>query len=536
VSRGAMRRHPRGAGRAATLVLVGAGLLAAATPARAITKIEGEYQLMLDTRNNISQRGFAWDWDSNNNDNGANAQLRLFSQPRPNVDAFIKFEADFNTPGNDTPRPVFQYREAHAAYHWTPPNRAVHAYLFSRQDRYWVDNYLLKIVENPNNSVFTDNGQGVRLETSGFLGLHSVFYAMDFSGQFNPAATGGTPPPDAVFKTDDAYVGRLRREFFADKRLRLGVTYNRKVETSFATGSDSRLGHADGRYRWRNIDFSIEYAESRSPIRDADVRYADALDEPITVFKRPTGLRLSDRSIVMGEIRTLSVGHPRVGYVNVVPQYWWRGPLYENRLGDLSHDGPQRDNIGFNLNGWYLLPERAITLTGNYKRYSSRAFEKLTFNEFYNELYVEFVNGFTGKTYLRFRDTERVFGNLRTLEEHDDWFTELQVENRLAWMRFQIKARELGQPFRQELFSLEARVNLTDKLKSYNRFTFANDPSVLRKGVFLQLQYRPTFNMEMFLEYGPGWVGDGNVPVDDFDLEGGGDQSNLVKFILKGWF
>lgn len=525
----------------ARLALAGlACLAAAAPPASALTKIEGEYQLMLDARNNIAQRAFPWDWDSNNNDNWTGAQLRLFSQPRPNTEAFIKFEADFNVPGNSTPRPEFQYREAHVGFRWDRQNRGVNSLLFSRQDRYWVDNYLMKIVENPNNEVFSDNGQGVRVETWGFLGLNTVFVVSDFSGQYNPAATGGTPAPDAVMRTDDAYVARARREFFDDHRLRLGVTYNRKLETQVANGADTRVVHADGRLRWRGIDFSVEYAQSHSPIRPEDVRYPEAVDQSVTFFKKSTGVKLPDRSALVAEARAITVGTAKLGFVNFVPSYWWRGPLYENRLGDLNRDeagtSRQRDNVGFNLNGWYLLPDRAITLTSNYRRYSSRAFEKRSFNEYYHELYVEFVNGFTGKTYLRFRDTERDFGGLTTLEEHDDWFTELQVENRLAWMRFQTKARELGKPFRQELFSLEARINLTDKLKSYNRFTFANDPSVLRKGIFVQLQYRPTYNMEMFLEYGPSWIGDGNTPVDDFDLEGGGDQTNLVKFILKGWF
>jgi len=391
-----VRRHVR-------ILIAGlAGVLASSVPASAITKIEGEYQLMLDSRNSIAQRAFPWDWDSNNNDNWTGAQIRLFSQPRPNVETFIKFEADFNVPGNSTPRPEFQFREAHMGYRWDMRNRGVNSLLFSRQDRYWVDNYLMKIVENPNNEVFSDNGQGVRVETWGFLGLNTVLYAADFSGQYNPAATGGTPPPDAVYRTDDAYVARARREFFEDHRLRLGLTYNRKLETQITNGADTRVIHGDARLRWRGIDFSVEYVQSHSPIRDQDVRYPEALDEPITLFKRPTGLRLPDRSALVMEARAITMGAPQFGFVNFVPSYWWRGPLYENRLGDLNRDeagtSRQRDNIGFNLNGWYLLPDRAITLTSNYRRYSSRAFENRSFNEYYHELFVEFVNGFTGKT------------------------------------------------------------------------------------------------------------------------------------------
>jgi hypothetical protein len=79
-------------------------------------------------------------------------------------------------------------------------------------------------------------------------------------------------------------------------------------------------------------------------------------------------------------------------------------------------------------------------------------------------------------------------------------------------------------------------VNLTNTLKVYNRFAFGNDPSILRKAVFSQLQYRPTGNVEMYLQYGPDWIGNSPTPVDEGNLQGSGDQKDLVKFILKGYF
>src|SRR5688572_1915239 len=109
--------------------------------ALAATKLEGEYQLMMDIRK--EQRFFPWDWDGNNNDNFNNAQLRLFSQPRVNVEAFLKFEAEWKEPENNTRRPVFQYREAHVRYHWDLQGRGLDSYLFSRQDRFWVENHLI---------------------------------------------------------------------------------------------------------------------------------------------------------------------------------------------------------------------------------------------------------------------------------------------------------------------------------------------------------------------------------------------------------
>lgn len=500
--------------------------------AAAATKIEGEYQLLLDMRK--SQRFFPWDWESNNGESWTGAQLRLFTQPRPGTEAFIKFEADWTPGSNETPRPQFQYREAHIRYRWErTPERGFETYLFSRQDRFWVDNYLLRVVEG--GPLGAGGSQGIRLNTWGFLGLNTSLIASDYSDQFNPGDRDAAGVPrSSVLDTDDAYVARVRREFFQDRRLRLGFTYNRKEENQVADSAARALDFTevfaiDSRYQWKGIDFLVEYAHSRSP--EPSVRFPDALDREITAFNQPLGVTLPDHSVVQAEIRTLRLGTTQTGYLNFAPIYWTRGPLWQNQLG-----GPQRDETGFIFDTYYLLPDRAITYTNRYTRYSQRAREKRDDVIMYNELYIEFVNGFTGKTYLRQADIERLTNDLRTIEEHDDWFNELQVESRLAWLRVQSKLKDIGQRTRKQLFTIENSVNLSDKLKVYNRFAFGNDPSILRKGIFSQLQYRPTGNMEMFLQYGPDYIGGGSTPVDEGNLQGGADQADIVKFILKGTF
>jgi hypothetical protein len=42
--------------------------------------------------------------------------------------------------------------------------------------------------------------------------------------------------------------------------------------------------------------------------------------------------------------------------------------------------------------------------------------------------------------------------------------------------------------------------------------------------------------MEMFLSYGPDYIGGGSNPVDEGNLAGSGDQFDELKFILKGTF
>lgn len=500
-------------------------------PARAITKVEGEYQLMAEMRKR--DRAYPWNFDANSFDNFNNAQLRMFSAPRPGVEAFLKMESEWQPSDNNGARPEFQYREAHLRFRREQGKRGFDSYLFSRQDRFWVDSYLINYIGG------RGGAQGVRLETWGFGGFNTVVVVGDQSSQFDPksfSANDPVIPRDSIaaqreLRTDDMYVVRLRREFFKDQRLRLGFTYNRSESWR---GRDSVSAPAqwasvfgfDGRYRWRNTDLALEYGESRPTLHEDG-----GLNGPVTIGKRPTGVHLSDRSVIQAEIRSLKLGTPALGYVNVTPGWWSRGPRYGNALG-----GPNSDETGFILQSYYLLPDRAITFSNQYQSYANKVFSRNATREMYNEIYVEFVNGFSGKTSYRRRDTYTPSGGFLTRDTHLDWFNELQVESRLSWMRVQSKLRDIGRAERKQLFVIENSLNLTPKTKVYNRFAFGNDASILRKGLFTQLQYRPTGNMEMFLQYGPDSIGGGGVPVDEGQLTGNGDQFDVIKFILKGNF
>lgn len=494
-------------------------LLVAAPPAaRALTKVEGQYQLMMDLRKN--QRVFPWDWVSNSGENWTPAEIRLFSQPRPGTEAFVKFEAEWNEGSNSTARPQFQYREAHMRFRREMGTRGVDSYVFSRQDRFptW-DQYLIPFVYG------NGSGQGVRLDTWGFWGLNTWWLVGDYSDQYNNS--------NDPYRTDDVYVGRVRRDFFKDKRLRVGFTWNRR-ENNQPVGSDHQRDHVEvfglaSRYQWRGADFLFEVGSSRGS--DPAVRYPDQLNRELTVFKQPVGITLPDRAVTQAEIRTIRVPLPVVGSLNCIPTWWERGPRWQNGQG-----GPGRDETGFNLRTYYLLPERAITYTNNLLHYASRATSRQEDSENYNELYIEFVNGFTGKTYYRQRTSYREVAGVRTREAHNDWFGEVQVESRLAWLRVQGKVKDVGRLERKQLYAVENSVNLSATFKVYNRFAFGNDASILRKGIFSQLQYRPTGNVEMYLQYGPDYIGGGTVPVDEGNLQGSGDQADIVKFILKGSF
>lgn len=508
----------------------------AAAPSRAATKLEGEYQLMAELRK--TDRTYRWDWDSNNGDNGTfnNAQFRIFSAPRGGIEVFTKFEADWRVGDNGEPRPEFQYREAHLRFRKeVSPTRGLDSYWFSRQDRFFVNTYLIPFVYG------RGDAQGIRLDTWGFAGLNTTWIVGDQSSQFNPAnyqdPTRFTPGQrdtairNAMLRTDDFYIVRLRREFLAEKKLRLGLTINRFEGW---TGRDSTSGPQqwksvvgfDSRLRVAGADVAFEYGESRPTLESGNGRAPE-----LTVFKRSLGFRLPDRAVAQAEVRSIKLGTRRLGYLNVTPGWWSRGPGYTNAVG-----GPSTDETGFNLQSFYLLPERAITYTNNLLWYGNKVNSRNSTREIYNELYVEFVNGFTGKSAYRRRDTYAPSGGQLRRTTRLDWFNEVQVESRLAWLRVQSKLQDIGRPEHKQLFVIENSINLTQKTKVYSRFALGNDASILRKAIFTQLQYRPTGNMEMFLQYGPDYIGSGGSPVDEGNLAGSGDQFDVVKFILKGNF
>jgi hypothetical protein len=520
---------PRAAVRALSLLVLALGCLAPTV--RAATKLEGDYQMMMDFRKN--DRPYLWQFDSNSYDVFDNIGFRLFSQPMTGVETFVKFEANYNPTDNNNAQPEFHYREAHMRFRKEFGKRGFDSYVFSRQDRFYSNTYLIPWFYG------RGDGQGIRLETWGYGKTNMTFVMADRSGEYDPSSFTDVPhvPRDSlaaqrILRTSDQYTFRLRREFFKDNRLRTGLSWAR-YETWMGRDSVSGAGPwnsivgLDTRLRVMGADVAFEYGESR----DVVVRPDSVRAPKFTVFRQPLPFRLPDRAVAQAEIRSIKLGTPRLGYLSVTPGWWSRGPKWQNAIG-----GPNGDETGVSVNSYYLLPERAMTYSNSLLWYGPRAYSHTETRQMYNELYIEFINGFTGKTSYRRTDTYRHAGPFTNRETHLDWFNELQVESRLSWLRIQSKVRDIGTADKKQLFVIENRLNLSQKTSIYNRFAFGNDPSVLRKGIFSQLAYRPTGNMEMFLQYGPDYIGGGSMPVDEGNLNGGGDQKDIVKFILKGNF
>lgn len=517
-------------------LLLTALLLLPDAPGFALTKLEGEYQIQIDARK--QDRNFPWDYDYNIDDSFGLVQFRIFSQPRPDTEAYLKIEEDFHRGNNPGYRPAFQFRESHLRYRLDRNGRGFDTYLFHRENRYWVENHLIEVVRG-DNVKNDDNAQGIRTDMFGYLGTDVTYIYSDFSGQSNNQTTSDPANP---VDTDDAHIFRARRSFLGNA-IRTGVTYNRRVEGELRLNESghTEVFAGDFAYNRGATDVRIEYATSRSHAIDR----ADSIAVPDGVWTRGTGFRsptlgdffrphrwFPDDATFKAELRSISVGTPGLGYYNVAPYYWSAGPDYSNPLGDGLND-----EHGYWLNSWYLLPERAITLSANYGSWKNEVFQQKDITELYLEIYTEYVNGFTSKIFHRRKRTKdyAAIGGPEVTRNYD-LFAEVQVESRLAWMRIQAKIKDFDTENRKDLASLETSVNLTNTVKMYNRFTFGNDPARLRESFFAELQYRPRPGMEMFLSYGPWWIGDSDNPVDDGDLEGGTQNKDILKFTMKGYF
>ena len=533
-------------------LLVSFGLCVSPLVAQAATTINGEYQLMMELRKSF--RAYPWDWDSNDDATGTPARFWIVSTPASGAEVFFKVVADWRRNDNQSDRPDFQYDQAHIKYRREKGKHGFETMLFSREDRFWTNRYLIPFVNG------RGDAQGIRLDTWGFAGTELTLIAADQSSQLDPQdainkAYGGRlfpqgnapypigpiAPVDSLLaqrklRTDDMYVARLRRSFFKGGPLKAGFTLNRSESWSgrdsinssklwnSVFGFDTRFHFTKGPSFIRDADMAVEYGQS-GPVMN------NLINPQLTFFREPTKIRLSDRSVAQAEFRSIKVGTPRIGYLNVTPGWWMRGPAYQNNMG-----GPGSDETGFIIQSYYLLPERAITYSNQLLWYGKKAESRNKTREVYNELYIEFLNGFNGKTAYRRREDYQQRGPYMVRTPHNSWTNELQVESRLAWMRFQSKLQDIGRPEAKQLFVIEERLNLTDRMKIFNRFALGNDPSILRKAIFTQLQYQPTSNMEMFLQYGPDDIGGGSNPVEDGNLAGSGDQSDVFKFILKGNF
>ena len=101
-----------------------------------------------------------------------------------------------------------------------------------------------------------------------------------------------------------------------------------------------------------NYYFSTEFAASRVPSDSMIISMNDEYGEE-DFFKSNVAIK--------SELIGLRLGDPKLGFWFFTPGFFSYGNTYRNYMGD-----NQSNRHGFWLNSYYLVPQKAITLTLNY--------------------------------------------------------------------------------------------------------------------------------------------------------------------------
>jgi hypothetical protein len=408
-------------------------------------------------------------------------ELRIKASPWQNTEGFLKMQSLSNKWDNDRWENFFFLKEGHLKFR----GNRIETYLFTGQDRFWLNEPLLNMVSQ---DVIKDddNGpktQGIRLDAWNLWGFTVAAFYTDKSTQYpsilNPdVPAGNTAYLADIFSTDDYAGGRLRRSFLRD-RLVAGATVARK---NYSTGTRDydQIAGCDVEMALGDLFGPVSRFGRTSLFAEAGRNYSGWLED-----RHPSGWKLELRDVGYGPLTLIGSLHD------------YDNDFYTLGLarGDIWDDN---DYHGHYLELNYRLPRKAINLKGWRYREKPHTFTstRRPFEETGGEVYVEFVRGFKGKvSYKRFINKDGTWPNL---------FFEVTGENKLAKIRTQFRIRDMGTDYQVLVYGFEADANLTEKWKFYTRVLTVDEKTEARESVFAQVQYRGWQSAEFFVEYGDG--------------------------------
>jgi hypothetical protein len=489
-------------------------------------RLEGYMESQFGATKNANN--FNWNmWDPN-----INIETRFFASPAANTEAYMKLYAEkydkFNTLLQNT---EVVLTEAHIKYRTEYKNRGIGAALFTRdQSFYWTDGSMLGLL-NTGSVNDGGNGQGGRLDLW-YPGNGSLTYVFsDYSGGQN----------------DDIHLLRLRQSIIRDK-LFMGGFYQRK---NYGT-STSRLNYNEiyaSDIRWTiakkyylAAEFACSAVPSEAGVTAEAVHYQEAFSQDLRFsnFASIKDIANDARNLLKSnvasqiEFRGFRISHQKWGSWFINPGAYTYGKDYRNYMGTNTSD-----KLGCYINTYYIVPQRAITLTMNYN-YSSNQGKNLVHETemimdknsgVYSEAYIEFVNGFKGKFSYNMKDDWWK----GTHYDHNDLFSELSVENRIAKLLFQFKLKDIGVPQEKQIIGMETGINLTTHWRLFARGMILDNRAEANHSIFGELQYIPGNNTEFYLQYGPSYWGAYGL-VNDDGFTNNGTMSQEIKMIIKCWF
>jgi hypothetical protein len=478
--------------RALALLFALSVLVVVPPAARAVTSLEGYSSFMTELR---SDGGGDPSWQLGNPE--FEAELRLKASPWQNVSSLLKFTAKSNRWMENLKDTRFFFREAHLQFR----GEHAEAYLFGGQNRFWLNEPLLEIVnqDNVKQDDYGPRAQGIRVDFWDMMGFTGAAFVSEKSDYFTKAVSGlpageedyypGTTDADTITSsTDDFRAFRLNRRLAAD-RIVLGATYARK----------DFIRYSDGFYHGRPGDFDEAAA------LDAEIAVGDLVPGLsrfgrltwVTEFgrnssgwlwnyeaPRPNGFKTELRDIKAGPLRMLGSWE----------EYGW--DFYTPGLAN----GSRQDLNGhskYYFEAQYRVPTKAVNLKGwtwQMDPELSRPTDKRLQTEWGAEAYIEFVYGFTGKVqYKMYENKDGTWPNL---------FYQITGENKLVKLRTEYRIKDIGSDYELTAYGFEANVNLSDSWKFYARVMNVDEQTESRQTAFAQLRYLGWQGAEFFIEYG----------------------------------
>lgn len=467
---------------------------------------------------NLENDQFDWNmWDPN-----IYLETKLYGQPLPSSDLYLKFYNDkdwdyYKWSGYS----LAVFSEGHIGFRQEKNNYGFSSKLFFRESGdYWLDSSLLGLIDTRSVSNKGDS-QGGRFDF-----WHPKDGSMSYA--FSDFSQGSG---------DDIHLLRYRQSFLKNK-LRTGIFFQRKhyaiADTSDGSKDYNQVAAVDLKFQAGKYFFNGETAVSWTPAEDEIVsQNEEYYDNWKDIHKANIASKM--------ELSGFKVGNSKIGNWFFSPGFYIYGNTYRNYMGDNKNN-----EIGYWFNSYYLVPQRAITLTVNFSGNQNLVADTLyVFTDgelqlieisdpvttLYTEAYIEFVNGFKGKISFTKKDEEWQGKEYK----HYDFFSELTVENKLAKLLAQFKLKDMGETYEKQIAGIEISVNLTDNWRVFTRGMIANDRVGSRHSIFGEIQYRLSGNTEVFLQYGPSWYGPYGL-VNDDGFASGGDMKEEIKLIVKGWF
>lgn len=435
-------------------------------------------------------------------------ELRLHASPYQNTEAFAKLFAELSRmQDNDPERQFHEYTvlEGHLKYRWPKHFEAI---AFVKENRYWFSQGLFELVTADRLSGDT---QALRMDFWGFGPVNGLVYYNDWSGSSGK---------------EDALVGRVNSGFWKD-RIRLGATAARKdwgsTTSDYNAIIEGDLAFSLGRIipplqPLGNIDITGQVATSRIP---------DEPDEP-------------DDVIWAAEMRQLKLWD-----FELQAKYHDYGANFRSYLSNQFDYDQKFNEEGYYLRGVYFFPTKAINLSASYSRTMapqnrieeiSESNPERDYHEAYGEVYIEWVNNIKTKVYYKYyRGWDPTYEEDRT---YPTLFGEVSLENNLAKVRAQVRAKDMGTPYQVIATGAEINVNLTNDLKLYARAINAAELYESRQTAFVQLRYERFQPAEVFIEFGnPGDSDNDLTNDDDFVNEAASHGvTKQVKLFVKVYF